>query len=177
MDGRTSKPLLPPLSPFLSSKKKKNLEELMILEGDTRYVHAAELRAAGGRAKWLAQFAPGRTWGDRLRARPVAVVLGEGGCRTLFAHAGLHSAFLPPAPAAADGAEPAAEAASAALDALNAAASAAIGSWQTRGVLGKDGPLWNRFFSMERDEKVCPALKKTLAALGARRMVVGHTVR
>ena len=44
-------------------------------------------------------------------------------------------------------------------------------------LLAKDGPVWSRHYSDEPDVEDCRLLEDTLDSLGARRMVVGHTVR
>lgn len=44
-------------------------------------------------------------------------------------------------------------------------------------LFGDDGPVWSRHYSMEPDEEDCRLLETTLDRLGARRMVVGHTVQ
>jgi hypothetical protein len=44
-------------------------------------------------------------------------------------------------------------------------------------VVAEDGPVWTRAYSAEGDTPACSELAATLAALGARRMVVGHTVQ
>jgi hypothetical protein len=44
-------------------------------------------------------------------------------------------------------------------------------------LLASDGPVWSRHYSDEPDEKDCQLLQETLDRLGARRMVVGHTVQ
>jgi hypothetical protein len=44
-------------------------------------------------------------------------------------------------------------------------------------LLAKDGPVWSRHYSDEPDVEDCRLLEEVLDALGARRMVVGHTVR
>ena len=44
-------------------------------------------------------------------------------------------------------------------------------------VVADDGPVWTRAYSAEGKAPACPELSATLAALGARRMVVGHTVQ
>jgi hypothetical protein len=44
-------------------------------------------------------------------------------------------------------------------------------------LLGEDGPVWSRHYSDEPDEADCRLLETTLARLGARRMMVGHTVQ
>jgi hypothetical protein len=44
-------------------------------------------------------------------------------------------------------------------------------------VVADDGPVWTRAYSAEGVAPACQELAATLAALGARRMVVGHTVQ
>jgi len=43
-------------------------------------------------------------------------------------------------------------------------------------LLASDGPVWSRHYSDEPDVEDCDILEQTLDRLGARRMVVGHTV-
>jgi hypothetical protein len=43
-------------------------------------------------------------------------------------------------------------------------------------LLATDGPVWSRHYSDDPDEEDCRVLDETLDSLGARRMVVGHTV-
>jgi hypothetical protein len=43
-------------------------------------------------------------------------------------------------------------------------------------LLASDGPVWSRHYSDEPDAEDCRILEQTLVSLGARRMVVGHTV-
>jgi hypothetical protein len=42
--------------------------------------------------------------------------------------------------------------------------------------IGSDSPVWTRLYSMNVDEAACDTAAHVLARLGARRMVVGHTV-
>jgi hypothetical protein len=42
---------------------------------------------------------------------------------------------------------------------------------------GSDSPEWTRLYSSEPDSTACATLQQTLDRLGARRMVVGHTVQ
>jgi hypothetical protein len=44
-------------------------------------------------------------------------------------------------------------------------------------VVADDGPVWTRAYSAEGEAPACGQLSGVLAALGARRMVVGHTVQ
>jgi hypothetical protein len=48
---------------------------------------AGDLRT--GAAVWASQLGPGQWFGDLIRNRPAATVLGDGACRTLFVHAGI----------------------------------------------------------------------------------------
>jgi len=41
---------------------------------------------------------------------------------------------------------------------------------------GSESPIWTRLFSRSPDEAACEVLGRTLETLGARRMIVGHTV-
>jgi hypothetical protein len=43
-------------------------------------------------------------------------------------------------------------------------------------LLASDGPVWSRHYSDDPDEEDCRLLEEALDGLGARRMVVGHTV-
>jgi hypothetical protein len=44
------------------------------------------------------------------------------------------------------------------------------------GILGTEGPTWYRNYARFKNEVTCTALRKTLDILGARYMVMGHTV-
>jgi hypothetical protein len=41
---------------------------------------------------------------------------------------------------------------------------------------GADTPIWTRLYSLNVDDAACATLSETLGMLGARRMIVGHTV-
>jgi hypothetical protein len=43
--------------------------------------------------------------------------------------------------------------------------------------LGETGPLWYRGYVQDPEEVACPLLSQALEAVGARRMVVGHTTQ
>jgi hypothetical protein len=43
-------------------------------------------------------------------------------------------------------------------------------------VSGSESPVWTRLYSRDVDTAACETLDETLALLGARRMIVGHTV-
>jgi hypothetical protein len=42
---------------------------------------------------------------------------------------------------------------------------------------GADSPVWTRLYSREPDAEACASLEESLRLLGARRMIVGHTVQ
>ena len=132
--------------------------EIMNASQDFRYVTPEGLAAfapvPGGRA---AAMAPGGLYATRLAGRPLFVDVGG----TVFVHGGVlpkHVAY--------------------GLDAMNDE----LDAWLTGKraapppvVTGEDGPVWTRVYS--EDPPDCPSLDETLAKLGAKRMVVGHTVQ
>lgn len=144
--------------------------------GDYRYVNPEEMAAVGGLAKWKALFAPAGKYGRLLRGkRLVATIQGEGGCRTLFVHAGLSPDYLKGV--VGGGKDP-----EALLAALNEGAAAQIRSGDfvrshaRDSLWGDHGPLWNRFFS-GKSKAVCATVAQTLQQLHCSRMVIGHTVQ
>lgn len=105
-------------------------------------------------------FLPGGAMALRLSKRPVALRLGD----TVFAHAGIR------APHVTHG-----------LDSLNGE----IAAW-LRGELVRpplllqdpEGPLWTRVYGAEElDASSCKVLEEALTKLGAKHMVVGHSVQ
>lgn len=196
--------------------------ELLTLQGDYRYVAREEIvrlgkdslesKRLGGeemgtgyglRAYWTAglmawkkTFAPSTELGDEIRKnRPIATVIGEGLCSTLFSHAGLRRSHL--------------KNHGDSIEALNAfaadsiAAVADVETTETKNdaektdttkldparflgsldVFDVESPVWNRFWSDDWDRRegaerdACAELDSILALVGARRMVVGHTVQ
>jgi hypothetical protein len=122
---------------------------------DTPAVEGATPQA-GGRT---AAFAPGGRYAAVLSRRPVAVKVGD----SVFVHGGIlpkHVAY--------------------GLDRMNDE----LDDWllgrrpeAPAVVTGEDGPVWTRAYSRENAAPDCPDLSNVLARLGARRMVVGHTVQ
>jgi hypothetical protein len=112
--------------------------------------------AAHGRA---AAFAPGGSYATMLASRPVVARVGD----TVFVHGGIlpkHVAY--------------------GLDRMDSE----IGSWllgkseaPPRIVMSEDGPVWTRMYSAAPAREDCQALTEALGALGAKRMVMGHTVQ
>ena len=115
--------------------------EALNIEGDLRYVDANELAAAGGSAAWSALFAPDGEMGRAIGAYDVAVVAGDGPCRTLFVHAGLRPELLE-----AEGSSISKSSSSdgdglARLEALNRRARAELQVHPHKGLLGDSGDL------------------------------------
>lgn len=104
-----------------------------------------------------AAFKPGGVEALRLSGQKVALQIGD----TVFVHGGLlpdHALY--------------------GLDNLNDDVSAWMQGQRSEPVdlVGGDGPLWVRHYSSAPDQDDCALLQQTLSLLGARRMVVGHTV-
>jgi len=124
-----------------------------------------------GTRAWIKAFDPDAKRGRRLRdRRPMATVAGEGFCKSLFAHAGVRSRHLA---RHGDG-----------IDTLNEAARVAIqgkpdvGWLHHHDLYDNESPVWNRFYSRDgADGEICAEVERVLAAVGANRMVIGHTVQ
>ena len=112
--------------------------------------------SARGRA---AAFRPGGAYAAIESHRPLVVKVGD----TVFVHGGIlpkHVAY--------------------GLDRMNDE----LDAW-LRGerpappevVVAEDGPVWTRAYSAEDHAPACATLKEALAAMGAKMMVVGHTVQ
>lgn len=129
--------------------------EVMNLQGDWRYVDPGDIRAFGSEEARREAFSPGGAHGDWLRSLDVATRVGD----TVFVHGGLAPTW-----------------ARLGLDELNRTAREALHSREAT-ILGPTGPVWFRGYVQEPEAKACPALQASLDALGARRMVVGHTTQ
>jgi hypothetical protein len=131
--------------------------EAMNVLGDWRYVSPEDLAGYGGTDARRAAYGPEGPDGAWLRARDAVAQVGD----TVFVHGGVDARW------AARG-----------VDGLNRAVRAALAAGDTEApVLGPDGPLWNRGLVLAEEPVACPALREALRALGARRMVVGHTTQ
>jgi len=128
--------------------------EVMNLQGDLRYVHPGDYATYGGEAARAAALGPSGDDGRFLRSLDtVAVVDG-----VAFVHGGVHP-----------------EVAKLGIE-TNDAVRSGIDTSPTP-PLGAEGPLWYRGYVLSPESEACPLLEGALAALGATRMVVGHTTR
>jgi hypothetical protein len=151
--------------------------EIMNVQGDFRYVTEGSFKEFDGstfadpsspvlgrvperaRAR-AAAFAPGGPYAKKLAARPVILMVGD----TVFAHAGVLPAH-----------------ARYGAGKINREVQAWMsGATQTppAAVTAEDGPVWTRRYGpTDLGPDDCEVLGRALGALGARRMVVGHTVQ
>jgi hypothetical protein len=107
-----------------------------------------------------AAFAPGGPYARVLAERHIAAIVGD----TVFVHGGI-------LPEHVDG-----------LVALDAGVRALLSGEPAdpklvEQAMDPQGPLWTRDFSWVEEPEVCERLGVSLAKLGVRRMVVGHTVQ
>lgn len=131
--------------------------EVMNMMGDWRYVSKEDLADFEGK-KSVRQKAFSRqgelgTW---LRERDAAAKVGS----TVFVHGGVSRTW-----------------AKVDLELINRQVRAAIHKTGPPTVLDARGPLWYRDYLQKEEVVACPDLDKALTALGAKRMVVGHTTQ
>jgi len=104
-----------------------------------------------------AAFAPGGPYASMIAKRPVIYRAGD----TVFVHGGVlpkHVAY--------------------GIDRINDETSAWLlgdRSEAPKILLQEDGPIWSRMYSAAPGREECAILNETLAKLGAKRMVMGHT--
>lgn len=147
--------------------------EFMNALGDLRYVTPASLRSFDGvpvpdgmavtlarvpepARMRLAAFVPGGVYARRLAERNVVAVVGD----SVFVHGGVLPQYATN------------------LDELNERARAWLRGDEPQlppALMADDGPLWSRHYSHETGPVQCKLLDESLAAIGASRMVVGHT--
>lgn len=148
--------------------------ETMNVLGDFRYVASAamhsfdsyepaaplSIQVEGAAKARAAAFLPGGGAALVLARRPIVVVLGD----TVFVHGGATPDHLDYG-----------------LDKLNRESSEWMRGKTTlppRLIVDENGPLWTRIYGEPVvSEGACRLLEQTLRRLGARRMVVGHTVQ
>ena len=128
--------------------------ELMNAAHDFRYVTPGGARDFGGDREHV--LGPGGAWGKRLAAHDIVAIVGD----TVLSHAGVLPAWVDR------------------LDAINLEARCWLDG-QTPGpasaLTSDDSPVWTRAWG--GPDADCQVLDAVLAKLGARRMVVAHTVQ
>jgi hypothetical protein len=124
--------------------------ELMNAQGDLRYV----TRGQDFGADRAAQLAPGGAYAKKLAAHNVVAIVGD----TVYSHAGVLPAWTDK------------------LDAANLGVRCWLdGSGPTESLQAEDSPVWTRAYGIDPPD--CDGAAAALKALGAKRMVVGHTVQ
>lgn len=106
----------------------------------------------------LAAFLPGRYWSKLMADHPVILIVGD----TVFAHGGVLPKWAELGP-----------------DTINAQAREFLLGERREppaAVVDPEGPVWTRVYSANPDADACRTLDEALDILGAKRMVVGHTV-
>lgn len=130
--------------------------EAMNMMGDLRYVSEEDVAGFGGAEARAAEFAPTGRFGHWFPENDAVVQLGT----TVFAHGGVSARF---APQGAMG--------------LSKAVKVALVGAGPADVLGTEGPLWYRGYLLADESLACAELDQALSAMGATRMVVGHTTQ
>jgi hypothetical protein len=106
----------------------------------------------------VAAFRPGGPYARVLAERNVVLIIGD----NVFVHGGVLSAHV-----------------AYGLERTNAEVRAWLSGETPKPeyILKKGSPVWTRDFSDEVDGKDCEALRDVLASLGAKRMIVGHSIQ
>lgn len=129
--------------------------ELMNTALDFRYVTPGGMRDFGGKREEA--FRPGGPWSKRIAQHNVIAIVGD----TVFSHAGVLPDWVTM------------------LDDVNLSSRCWLDG-QTRepptALTSQNSPVWNRVWGRP-DEVDCALLDSVLTKLGAKRMVVGHTVQ
>jgi Calcineurin-like phosphoesterase len=133
--------------------------ELMNVQQDFRYVTPGAMSAFEDLHGRAAAFAPGGRYATMIAERPIVMKVGD----TVFAHGGVlpkHVRY--------------------GLDKMNDEVHGwLVGKLPALApvVASEDGVVWTRMYSAAPGREECATLGETLAALGAKRMVMGHTVQ
>lgn len=130
--------------------------EAMNLTGDWRYVSPEDVADFGSVEARVAAFSPDGSLGAWLRQRPAVAQVGA----TVFAHGGVSERF-----------------AGMGVDGLNEAVRRSLLLDPRSPVMGEEGPLWYRGHLLAEEPVACAEAGRVLEALGARRLVVGHTTQ
>ena len=130
--------------------------EAMVLLGDLRYVSEGEYKAFGGEDEYRKAMSVTGKYGRWIRSHNAVIKIND----VLFCHAGLTPPF-----------------ARMSLAEINKSVRAALATGDGNGIVTDSaGPLWDRILAMDDEGLVAKDLDIVFQALGAGRMVVGHTV-
>lgn len=130
--------------------------EVMNLTGDLRYVSPQDVEDFGTAEARAAAFSEQGALGAWLLQRDAVARVGD----VVYVHGGVSERF-----------------ADRGVDGLAEQVRAALHGQASPEVLGEEGPLWYRGYLQAPEPLACAELGRALQALGARRMVVGHTTQ
>lgn len=130
--------------------------ELMNVLGDWRYVVEGDIAGFGGEEARRKAFEPDGVFGRWILENDAVVQLGD----LVFAHGGVSARFAP------EGAN----------ELSRMVKRAAIGAGP-KDVIQDEGPLWYRGYLLAEEPIACAELDTALQAMGATRMIVGHTTQ
>ncbi|KAJ9083084.1 hypothetical protein DSO57_1038243 [Entomophthora muscae] len=136
--------------------------ELMNLEGDVRYVSSEEEQTFGSKRERKREFSKNGEIGKFILSLNVTKIIDG----TIFVHGGISAKFSKQG-----------------ADKLNTKARKYLKNGSSKelkehGLFQKDtdGPLWYRGFYKNPGKEACSELQEVLKNMGARRMVMGHTI-
>ncbi|MCG3180394.1 MAG: hypothetical protein BIFFINMI_02754 [Phycisphaerae bacterium] len=130
--------------------------EVMVPLGDWRYVNPAEVEAFGGEGPYREAMSPAGHYGRWLRTHNTVIRIND----VAFVHAGISLAVskMP-------------------LEKINRAMREQLARGEMEGLgMEADGPVWDRGLAVGEPEVVARKLAIILPRLGARHLVIGHTV-
>lgn len=130
--------------------------EVMNLREDLISVSSKDTEAFGGSDQRKLLLGPTGEYGKWLRSLDLSVKVGE----SVFVHGGISP-----------------ELAGLGVDTLNRDGRQELASGTVGTILGRTGPTWYREYFKASEAEACPKVEKALAALGARRMIMGHTTQ
>ncbi|RKP08964.1 Metallo-dependent phosphatase-like protein [Thamnocephalis sphaerospora] len=135
--------------------------EFMNMLGDLSFVRERSSEFASRQSRKIA-FSPSGDIGRRLFNLPIMHQIGD----TVFTHGGILPAW-----------------ASSIVHRVNAYATQHLMAYfagaleELPAVFGPDGPTWYRGYALGAEKTICSVLQSALNAMGAKRMVVGHTMQ
>ncbi|MCB9763439.1 MAG: metallophosphoesterase [Alphaproteobacteria bacterium] len=130
--------------------------EVMNMMGDLRYVNPKDVEDFGSPAARAAALSASGELGAWLRERPMTAVVD----RVAYVHGGITPRY-----------------AQMGVAGINGLVGGVLAGTLPADVLGDDSPIWYRGYLQGDELAACPELERALTALGAERMVVGHTTR
>ncbi|HUU43816.1 MAG TPA: metallophosphoesterase, partial [Planctomycetota bacterium] len=131
--------------------------EAMVLLGDWRYLTREEIESFGGEDGLREAMSPAGKYGKWIRSHNAVVKVND----LLFVHGGVRPAF-----------------ARMSLKEINDAIREELAKGGDRGIaMDPAGPLWDRTYAIGDEDDVAEELGEVLKRYGARRMVIGHTVK